>query len=124
MLLSNSFLLVKEMSVAFLYHRSRWPRSDARRPASRHVTNLNNLTAGLGLADWYKPFLVQFAIFPAEMRASAEVAAALPTTGGFFVDQNLKKSFARGAWGPGRLREGQGCPCGRLRNRLLEVPVV
>ena len=76
MLLSNSFLLVKEMSVAFLYHRSRWPRSDARRPASRHVTNLNNLTAGLGLADWYKPFLVQFAIFPAEMRASAEVAAA------------------------------------------------
>jgi hypothetical protein len=45
---------------------------------------------------WYIPFIVQWGIFPVEMRASAEAAAALPTTGGFFVDQNLKKSFARG----------------------------
>jgi len=43
---------------------------------------------------WYIPFIVQWGIFPVEMRASAEAAAASLIFGLTFVDDNYEKAWA------------------------------
>ena len=56
------------------------------KPFNFDVMNLDSGT-------WYIPFIVQWGIFPAEMRASAEAAAANSIFGLTFVDDNYEKAW-------------------------------